>query len=156
MGVAGSGKTRIGTQLAQDLGWRFIDADDFHPPENIARMAAGIPLTDADRETWLATLKTLLASIDSRGDDCVLACSALRSDFRERLSADLRDVRFVYLHGDIALCSERLRSRAGHFFRAELLQSQFDALEEPRDALLVDASEEPDAIVATIKSAFVT
>lgn len=150
MGVAGSGKTLIGTRLAQRLGWRFLDADNFHPPENITRMAAGTALTETDREPWLFTLRALLHAIDTQHENVVLACSALRAQFRRRLTAGLRDAHLVYLRADATLLSARLQSRIGHFFPARLLQSQFDDLEEPSDALQIDASEDPEVIVEHI------
>lgn len=142
MGVAGSGKTRIGTMLAGQLGWPFLDADDFHPPANIAKMAAGIPLDDADRIPWLEAIHAKLTKIEN----AVLACSALKERYRQRLGAGL-DVRFVYLRATRELIAARLRERRGHFFAPELIESQFEALEEPGDALVVDAAQAAATIV---------
>lgn len=142
MGVAGSGKTRIGTMLAGQLGWPFLDADDFHPPANIAKMAAGIPLDDADRIPWLEAIHAKLTKIEN----AVLACSALKERYRQRFGAGL-DVRFVYLRATRELIAARLRERRGHFFAPELIESQFEALEEPGDALVVDAAQAAATIV---------
>jgi gluconokinase len=149
MGVAGSGKTVVGKALARDLRWSFLDADDFHPPGNVEKMRAGVPLTDADREPWLETLRDVLR----RETNAVLACSALRAGFRERLRNGIPDVRFVYLKGDSALIEQRLRDRTGHFMKVALLPSQFDALEEPADAIELDAAEAPEDLVRKIELA---
>lgn len=154
MGVAGSGKTRVGHALAGALAWPFFDADDFHPPENIARMTANVPLSDAHREPWLAELRALLLSVDAQGGNAVLACSALRAQFRERLRAGAGDVRYAYLQAAAQLVAVRLETRERHFMPAGLLESQFDALEEPEDALTLDAAAAPAAIVRTIREAF--
>lgn len=150
MGVSGSGKSAAGSALAARLGWKFFDADDFHPPQNVERMRAGIPLTDADRELWLAHLRDLLERTDLGDENAVLACSALRRHFREQLRAAARDVRFVYLRGTFELIELRLRARQGHFMPAALLKSQYDALEEPEDALVVDVADELPAVVERI------
>lgn len=151
MGVAASGKTRVGRALAASLGWPFHDADDFHPPENIATIASGVPLTDAHREGWLRDLRALLLTVDARRGNAVLACSALRARFRERLREGVSDLRYVYLKAAPDLIARRLRERTGHFMPAELLDSQFATLEEPEDALVVDASQAPDALIARIR-----
>lgn len=153
MGVAGSGKTRVGSALAKALGWPFFDADDFHSPENITRMSSGVALTDLDREPWLAALRHLLQRLDGEHRDAVLACSALRAQFRDRLRAAARHVRYVYLRASAELVAQRLAARTGHFMRAELLASQLSALEEPEDAVAIDAALPPDDIVAEIRTA---
>lgn len=153
MGVAGSGKTRVGSALAKALGWPFFDADDFHSPENITRMSSGVALTDLDREPWLAALRHLLQRLDAEHRDAVLACSALRAQFRDRLRAAARHVRYVYLRASAELVAQRLATRTGHFMRAELLTSQLSALEEPEDAVAIDAALPPDDIVAEIRTA---
>jgi gluconokinase len=153
MGVSGSGKTRIGRLLAESLGWTFVDADDLHPPENIARMTAGTALDDSDREPWLQAIRAELLRLQAEGEDVVLACSALRAAFRRRLTEELRDVRFVHLSGSRELILDRLNSRRGHFMPAELLGSQFEALEIPSDSITVDAGLHPEAIVGTIREA---
>jgi gluconokinase len=154
MGVAGSGKTRIGRALAEALGWPFLDADDFHSLESIERMRSGVALTDAHREPWLNELSALLLRIDEQGGNAVLACSALRAQFRERLRAGPGDVRFAYLRCGEELIAARLQAREDHFMPASLLHSQFDALEEPDDALTLDAAASPAAIVARIRATF--
>jgi len=153
MGVSGSGKTTIGARLAQDLGWRFLDADDFHPAENIRKMAAGQPLTEADREPWLERLRRELAAALAAGESVTLACSALSAASRRLLAVDPSQVRFVYLKGSPALIRQRLRNRSGHFMRETMLASQFAALEEPSDALVVDIDDRPGAIVDKIRQA---
>lgn len=150
MGVSGSGKTTIGKMLAKRLGYPFYDADDFHPPANLAKMAAGIPLTDVDRASWLAALAGVIRGGLSRGESGVIACSALRKKYRDALRVDARQVKFIYLKGDFDLIWARIKSREGHFMKASMLQGQFNDLEEPANALTVDISREPDEIVDTI------
>jgi len=154
MGVSGSGKTTIGQRLAQSLGWTFYDGDDFHPQANIDKMRQGIPLTDGDRDSWLTALQQLIDSLLQNDRSAVLACSALKQTYRNRLQRDLAHVRFVYLKGDFDLIRRRLMSRQGHFMRADLLRSQFATLEEPQGVLTVDISRSPEQIVTTIKTAF--
>jgi gluconokinase len=153
MGVSGSGKTTIGGRLADGLGWRFVDADDFHPAENIRRMAAGEPLTDEDRQPWLARLREELATAHARHEDLILACSALKAQSRQQLAVDPAAVRFVYLKGAPALLRQRLRNRSGHFMRENMLQSQLATLEEPTDALTIDIDDRPGRIVERIREA---
>ncbi|QRK12119.1 gluconokinase [Archangium violaceum] len=152
MGVSGAGKTTVGTRLAAALGWRFLDADDFHPPGNVAKMAAGIPLTDEDRGPWLERLRELVRSaLEETGEDLVLACSALKGTYRERLTVDAARQRWVYLYASPELLAERLTRRSGHYMSPTLLGSQLATLEVPRDALAVDVSTaEPDTVVARI------
>jgi len=151
MGVSGSGKTTIGARLAQDLGWRFLDADDFHPAENIRKMTEGQPLTDDDRAPWIERLRREIAAVLAAGESIALACSALSVASREKLAVDPSQVRFVYLKGSPALIRQRLRNRSGHFMKESMLASQFAALEEPSDALVVDIDERPGAIVEKIR-----
>ena len=142
-GVMGAGKTTVGAALAARLGWRFFDADDYHTEENWAKLSRGEALSDADRWPWLARLRDEIASLLARNESAVLACSALRQAYRDALvPSDARpgDVRFIYLHADAALTAERLGDRKGHRANASLLQSQYAALEEPRDALRLDTS----------------
>lgn len=153
MGVAGSGKTTVGRALAGRLGWRFYDADDFHPPENVAKMSRGVPLTDDDRAGWLAALATLLRRCVAEGLSAVLACSALKQRYRDQLTVDAAQVRFVYLRGSQGELLERLRRRTDHFMKPEMLASQLATLEEPRDALAVDISEPLEAAVDRIVQA---
>lgn len=139
MGVAGSGKTTIGTRLAKRFGWRFADADDYHSAGNVEKMRHGIPLTDADRAPWLATLRELIEGWMAAGSSAVLACSALKESYREELRVG-PEVRFVYLKAAPEVLAKRLRVRAGHYMKAGMLESQLEALEEPPDALVVDVS----------------
>jgi carbohydrate kinase (thermoresistant glucokinase family) len=154
MGVAGSGKTTIGTRLAADLGWSFRDADEFHPPENIARMSAGIPLTDADRAPWLAAIRAYAESQLARGESAVLTCSALREAYRHQLIGEDSRIRLVHLAGDYQLILARLNQRTEHFMKPEMLQSQFATLETPTSALTIDVAQPPDVIVREIRQAF--
>lgn len=150
MGVSGSGKTTVGQRLATALGCRFRDADDFHPPGNIAKMAAGIALTDEDRAPWLTVLRELVENTLAAGETLVLACSALKRAYRERLTVDAARQRWVYLRVPPELLAERLKARRGHYMPAVLLDSQLAALEVPEGALVVEATAEPDALVATL------
>lgn len=154
MGPAGAGKTTIGTLLATSLGWRYLEADDFHSPENVERMRHGVALTDADRAPWLASIRGALRDALAAGAHVVLACSALKEEYRSALlppNAKPEDVRFVYLRASAALLRERLAHRVGHFAGPELVDSQLKTLEEPSDALWVDASCSPEAIVTRIR-----
>ena len=153
MGVSGCGKTTIGSRLAEELDWYFLDADDFHSPENIRRMADGQPLTEADRQPWLTRLRGEIARALEAKENLVLACSALTEASRARLSGGDPAVRFVYLRGSEPLILERLRSRSGHFMKPDLLASQFAALEEPKDAITVDVDERPRRVVEKIRAA---
>jgi gluconokinase len=150
MGVTSSGKTTVGRLLAGALGYQFYDADDFHPPANLDKMSRGIPLDDTDRQPWLETLRDLVRRCLAEQTDAVLACSALKEAYRRYLLIDPR-VRLVYLKADQALIRERLLQRRGHFMNPALLESQFATLEEPKDALWVEASLSPREIVATIR-----
>jgi gluconokinase len=150
MGVSGCGKTTIGKALAHRLGWDFYDADDFHPPANVAKMAGGIPLSDKDRAPWLAALHELISSCLKADRSAVLACSALRERYRQQLLGDNIGVQIVYLKGSFNLIRARMTSRSRHYMQSTMLQSQFDALEEPCDALVIDASLSVDEIVAHI------
>ncbi|HJR79650.1 MAG TPA: gluconokinase [Anaerolineales bacterium] len=140
MGVAGSGKTTVGEQLAQHLGWNFYDADAFHPAENIAKMANGTPLNDTDRVPWLAALNALISTSLKENRPAVLACSALKESYRRQLLAGNEGVQFVYLKGSYDLIWSRISRRKDHYMKPQMLQSQFEALEEPSDALTVDVS----------------
>ncbi|MCX6954859.1 MAG: gluconokinase [Verrucomicrobia bacterium] len=153
MGVAGSGKTTVGQQLAAALGWSFRDADDFHPPANVAKMSAGTPLTDADRAPWLAAIRAHIDACLARGEGSVVTCSALKERYRAVLVADPAKVKLVHLTGSPALLAERIGARQGHFMKPEMLRSQLDALETPRDALAVDIAPPPAALVAHIRRA---
>ena len=146
MGVAGVGKTTIGEALARSLGWRFLDADDFHPPQNVAKMKAGIALEDADRWPWLSHLNRVLKD----EPNAVLACSALKESYRERLAQGIAGFTVVYLHGALPLIRERMESRKHRYMPAALLESQFAALEPPADAIAVDVAATTDECVAAI------
>ena len=150
MGVAGSGKTLIGSMLARVLGWRYADADDFHSAANVEKMTRGIPLTDADREPWLDSMRQAIVAREKSGESAVLACSALKQRYRERLAGS-SDLAVVYLKGDFDLVHTRLSNRPDHFMKAEMLASQFTDLEEPADAIVVDVARSPEEIVAEIQ-----
>jgi len=149
MGVSGSGKTTVGQLLASELGWQFVDGDDYHPAANVEKMRNGIPLTDADREPWLATLRALIANWIAGGKNAVLACSALKRAYREQLRMST-EVQIVYLKGTPQLLEQRLRARVGHFMTARMLASQLAALEEPEDAMVVEIDRAPEQIAAEI------
>ena len=153
MGVAGSGKTTIGSRLAGELDWEFIDADNFHNTQNIERMAAGIPLTDSDRAPWLKELNTKLTAEDSFVVNVVIACSALTQSSRKALLKDIKHIGIVDLQGDYELIEARLNNRAGHFFNEKLLMSQFEAYEKPKEGLCVSIQGSPEEIVAAILAA---
>jgi gluconokinase len=150
MGVAGSGKSTIGKLLRDRTGWTFYDADDFHPPENIDKMRRAIPLNDEDRRTWLFVLQGLIARIFSQQEDAILACSALKEDYRQILQRDYQDIVWIYLRGDYDFIINRIEQRQGHFFPKEVLRSQFAILEEPETALTLDISLPPAAIADKI------
>ena len=149
MGVSGCGKSTVGAALAEALGWPFLDADDFHPPANVAKMAAGVPLTDDDRWPWLDRIADALAAATREGGDVVLACSALKRAYRERL-ARTGDAVFVHLRGDAQTITERLAVRRHRYMPASLLASQFATLEPPPDAIDVDIRQGVAAQVAAI------
>jgi gluconokinase len=151
MGVCGCGKTTVGRTLAEELGWPFLDADDFHPAANVAKMRAGTALTDDDRWPWLDRLAAEMAAINARGAHAVLACSALKQSYRDRL-ARAGDVRFFHLKGDRATIAPRLAARPGHYMPASLLDSQLATLEEPADATVVDIRVPVAAQVAAIRN----
>ena len=152
MGVAGAGKSTVGARLAAVLDWPFLDADALHPPPNVEKMRRGIPLTDVDRHPWLAHVRQRVEDYVRARQSAVLACSALRREYRERLRVD-PSVRFVFLKGDPALLLERLNRRGGHFLKAPLLASQLASLEQPLDAITIDAALPVDEIVRRIGGA---
>jgi len=151
MGVTGAGKTTVGRALAEALGWEFHDGDDLHSEANKRKMHRGIALTDADRAPWLRAIRELIQAMLSEGRDGVVACSALRQSYRDEIVVDRGAVKLVYLKASPVQIAERLRNRTGHFMNPDLLQSQFDTLEEPRDAIVVDASAAQEAIVNEIR-----
>ena len=154
MGVSGSGKTTVGRLLADMLGWPFYDADDFHTEANILKMRSGTPLSDADRAPWLHALEHLISDLLSEDQSAVLACSALKAAYRERLKAssasDPSAIRLVYLRISPALAERRSQQRPGHFMPQGLVPSQFETLEEPKDALLIEATLAPQKIAAAV------
>jgi carbohydrate kinase (thermoresistant glucokinase family) len=151
MGVTGSGKSTVGRALAARLGWRFHDADDLHTPENVERMRHEQPLTDAQRQPWLLRVRAVVeqAARERRGD--VIACSALKAAYRETIAGGVEGVRFVHLAGDPALLRARVQGRPEHFAGPGLLESQFEALEPPADALTLDIRLPVDALVDAIE-----
>jgi len=149
MGVAGSGKSTIGSLLASRLGWQFVEGDEYHSPANVEKMRAGIPLTDADRQPWLAKLAALIVGWNTAGENTVLTCSALRRSYREQLGLG-EGIMYVYLKGTRAELEQRLRDRKSHFAGVELLESQLATLEEPapdEPAVTVPLSDTPGQIV---------
>ncbi len=156
MGVSGSGKTTIGTQLALALRWDFEDADWFHPSRNIDKMHAGIPLTDEDRAPWLIAIADFIDQARVAGQHAVVTCSALKRRYRAVIVGNRPDVRLIYLKGDMELIARRIATRHEHFMPASLLQSQFDALEEPgadENPIVVSIAPRPREIVAEILEA---
>jgi gluconokinase len=153
MGVAGAGKTAVGERLAKRQGWAFVDADDLHPPGNVRKMSAGVPLTDEDRLPWLRRVHAVMLEHAGAGHSAVVACSALKRQYRDLLLEGLADARLVYLRGTPAVFARRLSRRRGHFFDPSLLASQLETLEEPVHAVIVDADEPLDAVVDTVAAA---
>jgi gluconokinase len=149
MGTTGAGKTTIGTMLAAQLKWEFADADTFHPPANIDKMSHGIALNDADRAPWLEAMRNAILEWIAAGKNVVLACSALKRAYRDELRPSPQ-VEIVYLNGNYALFAERIRHRHGHFAGEQILAGQFADLEEPEDAITIDAAQNPEQIVAEI------
>lgn len=151
MGVSGSGKTTVGKVLGDLLGWRFVDADDYHPATNVAKLHAGIPLTDADRRPWLETLRRLIDEAADHGENLVLACSALKHAYQDYLQGHAPEaVHYVWLSGSEELIRQRLALRQGHFMNRGLLHSQFETLESPEHAIVIDIGPSPDAIAHDI------
>ena len=147
MGVSGCGKTSVGQALAQHLGSRFVDADDYHPPANVDKMRAGLPLNDEDRQPWLERLNALLRHRTARGEPVVLACSALRARYREILGRRVPGLVIIHLRGDFDLIAKRLAARQHRYMPASLLRSQFDTLEPAPEAIDIDIDAELDEIV---------
>ena len=152
MGVTGCGKTTVGEMLAKDCGWEFLDADDFHPAENVDKMKSGVPLTDDDRWPWLDRLNELIRDNERQGKSMVLACSALKAVYRDRLARGCAAARFVILDGEIEMIRARLASRRGHYMNPNLLDSQFAILERPQNALRLDAAEPAADLVRSIRA----
>lgn len=152
IGVSGSGKTTVGQALAQALACPFYEGDAFHSPENVVKMAAGTPLTDADRAPWLSQLQLLIADLLQQGETAVLACSALKKSYRDQLRQNSYQVYFVYLQASPELIGRRLQARSDHYMKANMVPSQFAALEEPspEEAFIIDAAQTVPTIVAQI------
>jgi len=153
MGVSGSGKTTIGTALATRLGWAFVEGDDWHPPQNVAKMSAGTPLADEDRFPWLDRINAELRAREARGENVVATCSALKQSYRDRLTRGLARWQLVFLHGSFELLSRRMAERKHRFMPASLLQSQFATLEPPVQAIAVDVAEPLERSVDRISAA---
>jgi gluconokinase len=158
MGVSGCGKSTIGTRLSRRLDWEFIEGDEIHPAENVRKMASGIPLDDTDRLPWLKRINALLLEKQAGGASAVVSCSALKRKYREILAQGVENLTFVYLAGDFETIFERMQSRDPHYMKADMLRSQFDALEPPDagDALVISielpVEKIVEAIIAEIKS----
>ncbi len=155
MGVAGSGKTTIGRLLAAELGWPYFEADDFHSPASQDKMSRGLPLDDADRAPWLAALREQIDACLAAGRSAVFTCSALKEKYRHVLmpTTNPNRVILVYLAADRATIEARVRQRQGHYLKADLVQSQFEALEIPTHALTLDARQPPEVLVAKVRQA---
>ena len=151
MGVAGSGKTTVGQQLAAELAWSFADADQFHPPANVAKMSAGQPLDDTDRAPWLDAIRAHIDAQVASGRNAIVTCSALKQRYRDVLIGDPTRVKLVYLKGSRDVLWSRISGREGHFMKPAMLESQLANLEEPTDALVVDIARPPDQILPAIR-----
>ena len=154
MGVSGSGKTTVGQLLAKQLDWPYFEADDFHSAANKAKMSQGIPLTDEDRAPWLAAIRAKIDACLATGQSAVFTCSALKEKYRQVLMDQAPAVKLVYLAGTPAQLEARLDHRKGHYMKASMLKSQLDALEVPANALTLDITQSPEALVAAIRQAY--
>jgi gluconokinase len=150
-GVTGSGKSTIGRLLAAQLQWQFYEGDDFHPSVNTEKLKRGVPLDDEDRLPWLTAIRDTIRAAISRGEDAVIACSALKESYRRMLRVNA-EVVLIHLQANPELIEERLRHRTGHFMSPALIQSQFETLEEPEAALQIDADLNPGKIVGLIRN----
>ncbi len=150
MGVSGSGKTTIGQQLSYLLNYSFYDADDFHSPENLEKMSQGIPLNDQDRQPWLISISHLIQNLQQHKQPAIIACSSLKNSYREFLHNNNPNLIWIYLKGSFDEILERLEKRKQHFMKSELLKSQFETLEEPENALVIDISLTPEEIINQI------
>jgi gluconokinase len=150
MGTAGSGKTTVGELLAGQLGWEFADGDNFHSPASIEKMTRGVPLDDQDRIPWLDAIREAMEQWNAQRRNVVLACSALKKSYRERLQISSA-ARLVYLKGTYDLLRERLQARKGHYATEQILTSQFADLEEPAGAIAIDVARSPEEIVAELR-----
>jgi gluconokinase len=156
MGVSGSGKSTIGRMFARELGWIFIDADDYHSEQSIAKMKRGIALSDEDRFPWLVRLAKLIGQLNHDQRMAILACSALKKKYRDLLRYQGPDITYVYLKADFRLINERFFNRSDHYMPVTLLQSQFADLEEPKEAIVIDAANDPEQIVGQIRDILLT
>ena len=152
MGVSGAGKSTIGPALARSLGWPYLDADDFHPPENVAKMASGTPLDDADRHPWLEKMNRALLDLDEKRSHAVLGCSALKEAYRQHLRRGVAKLEVVHLHAEFEVIRGRLAERRHRYMPASLLESQFATLEPPAAAIVVDVSQPVERCLAQILS----
>ena len=150
MGVSGSGKSAVGSELARRLGWQFFDGDDFHPEYNIQKMAKGTPLTDEDRKPWLGVLNDLIAEQIALEKPSIIACSALKQAYRDQLVEGNEGAVIVYLRGDFDMIYERIKNRSNHFMKTQLLQSQYETLEDPEEALVISIDQSIESIVNQI------
>ena len=150
MGVAGSGKSTVGRMLAAALGWPYYEADDFHSPSNVEKMSRGLPLDDTDRLPWLRAIRAKIDGCRAAGQNAVFSCSALKEKYRVQLDIGAADILLVHLTGDSATILARVGQRQGHYLKPELVQSQFDALESPSEALSLDIKQSPEEIVQVI------
>lgn len=151
MGVAGSGKTTIGRQLAEKLGWPYFEADDFHSAANKEKMGSGIPLNDSDRAPWLAAIRRQVDRCLAENQSAVFTCSALKEKYRQTLMQNAPAVKLVYLSGSADLLEARLASREAHYMKAGMLQSQLATLEVPTNALKIEIDQPPEKVVAEIR-----
>ncbi|MGB3532764.1 MAG: gluconokinase [Microcoleaceae cyanobacterium] len=150
IGVSGSGKTTVGEKLAEALQYEFQDADDFHPPQNIEKMRQNIPLNDRDRQPWLQALNNAIQKWINLDKNVILACSALKTEYRKQLLVDADNIRLIYLQGSFELIENRLKQRSDHYMKADLLQSQFEALEEPQTGIKIDIAQPIEEIIQKI------
>ena len=150
MGVSSSGKSTIGSALAKRLGWHFFDGDEFHSEGNVQKMAQGEPLTDEDREPWLSDLHDVISEQIALDKPAIIACSALKQDYRDQLLEGNENAQIVYLRGNFDMIYQRIKNRHKHYMKAEMLQSQFEDLEEPTNALVVNIDQSVESIINQI------
>ena len=149
MGVSGSGKTTIGKKISKSLGWKFYEGDDYHPQKNVEKMSNGIPLNDEDRKPWLQNLSRIIAEMINEKENAVITCSALKKIYRNIIKIN-DEVKFVYLKSSYDLIKKRMKQRNNHFMKADMLASQFEALEEPEDAISVSIDKSEEQILKEI------